>query len=498
MRDYTKKNFTLDEWNKLSREEQCVFSALVRPTNDEELKAYIWKFFGMKIPETCHPDCAKKSVPCTPPFKIFSDAYFGRYDMIILKASRGSGKSVLLALLALTEQISLNAEVIILAASELQAKLVFGFVSQKTTRFAGKFWAHPNAPKALQNTKEELMERSRIVTGGQIKCLAASQTSILGQRPTRLRIDEADVLDLELIDFALPCVFPHPTIKEVKGQTLIASTHYRAKGTLSDLIVRAEASNREAGHTVVPIYSFCYKDVLESNGGHITDDQVATWKTQMPKHIWIRQYENGEPAFDEGLFKAQDIDFMFDADLGTYEGDPDEIIPSPMTHWEDGEEGYYHGTDFGDKVDWTIISTFIASQNEDKPDRFVSWLRKGRCGLKVSARAYDQKLIDYPGVAAHDGTGSSQFVAEELTEYSEPVVWTKKFKQENMTKLVVAIEQHRLKMPKIKWLEKQVRFLTYDEAFGTKHLPDGVASLLMAWYARQRVMKNLNIGGIHY
>lgn len=94
------------------------------------------------------------------------------------------------------------------------------------------------------------------------------------------------------------------------------------------------------------------------------------------------------------------------------------------------------------------------------------------------------------------GTGMSQFVAEILTNPSIPVAWqNKRTIAETMNRFIASVQQRKIKMPKIKWLENQLRALTYDEAYGNEHMPDGVASLLMAWYAKDRILKNFHIGG---
>ena len=78
---------------------------------DDDLLAFVEETFGVRIP----------AVACCPghvaPAQAFCDAYFSRADVAVWKASRGfGGKSTLLALLALTEAITLKADVTVLGA----------------------------------------------------------------------------------------------------------------------------------------------------------------------------------------------------------------------------------------------------------------------------------------------------------------------------------------------------------------------------------------------
>lgn len=508
---------TDEQWKLMqtaSPEVQLIYRAKIRPQTDDELYDYIKFVFGITFPRTCHPDCAKKEVPCTPPFKVFADAFFARYPLIILKGSRGSGKSVLLGLLAITEQVCLDAEVLILGGSEEQAKVVFKYISQKKSRFRDLFWNSEFAPKALQDKANEQATMSQISSGGLIRCLPASETSIYGQRPQRLRIDECDKVKIDLIEGSIPCCHPNPE-GTIANQIILSSTHYSAKGTLTEYIDRADRANRAAGKIVMPVYSFCYKDVLFENGGYITPKLMQDMKNSVNRHTWERQFENGEPAVEDAVFTDEDLDFLIDPSLGGLISEEeketkgflkteDELshqyweAPDDVFDKEDYWAGCYVGCDFGDKVDWTVISQFKCPEDESKPDIMVRWVRSGRCGLTLSTKRYDKVITSEEMSAAHDATGASQYVAEVLTEYSEPITWNKIWKHEALNAFITAVERQRIKIPNITGLAKTLRYLTYEECFGNKHLPDEVASLILAWWARRKVMRSFNIGSVKW
>lgn len=474
----------------LDRHTLLALKAQIPPKTDEELKAYLKFFWDIEFPDKCHADCIGK---CTPPFKVFADAYFARYPLILLKGARGCGKSIILGTLALTEQVSMNLEVLVLGGSQTQSKKVFEYISQVNSRFKGKFWDCPNAPKALQDKKRELSESSRIISGGLIKAMPASPTSVYGQRPTRLRIDEVDICDPELVDGAIPCAHP---VAGAQEQVLLSSTSYSPTGALATYIKRAEDLNKASGKIIIPVYQFCYKDVLDTNGGFLTEKQLQRMKNMVSPEVWRRQYENGDPSVDNGVFNQDDMDFLFDANLGVFEGNPgEEVILNPDKIGLDTVDSFYTGADWGVKVDWTVFSVFGSNPDPTGLDYLVYWHRpKREIGFRNMVLKYDEILKNFPGPAAHDCTGMSQIVDEIVESQSHAINFSNKRLLENlMNKFISCVQDRKIKMPKIAFLEKELRYLTYEQAYGSKHLPDSVASILMAWYARERIMRNFNI-----
>lgn len=492
-------------WNSLSRAEQLAVKAQTPPRNDDELYEYIKNTWGVVLPRTAH--CPN----CTAPFRVLADAYFGRYPMIILKASRGAGKSVLMGLLSLTEQVTLNNYIMLLGASETQSKIMFNYISQKSNRFPGKFWDYKNAPKALQEPNEERVGQSKIITGGLLKCMAASPTSIYGQRPIRLRMDEIDLMEDQLIDGAISCVHP---FGDIKGQILMASTSYKNDGTLNKMIERAEERNKESiaegGDVVIPVYTFCYKDVLQRNNpdGYLTDELLKNMKNMVSKETWERQFENGMPIDDECVFTPEELNVLFEDPeenlLGSAEngeiikvkGDPgpNSEILIQKDFWEKAEY-YYHGADFGDRVDWTVIISFAIPFDRNKPDRLFRFSKHGRWGLTKSVSEYNKVLASYEGAAAHDGTGVGQVVIEQLEESSREIKWTRQNKEQGLNKLIEFIKEGKMRFPRIEALEKAFKSLTNEHVIGKKHLPDEVAAVLMAFNARGTIYLDHGFAG---
>lgn len=97
--------------------------------------------------------------------------------------------SFLLALLSLTEQVVLGASVNLLGGSGEQARRVLQYLSGDDPNSMGVLWDSPNAPKWM-HPDDFTKTVSRTINGGLLKTLAASQTSIRGPHPSRLRLDE--------------------------------------------------------------------------------------------------------------------------------------------------------------------------------------------------------------------------------------------------------------------------------------------------------------------
>ena len=105
----------------------------VRLGTDRDLLAFVEETFGVHIPAVA---CCPEHVA---PAQAFCDAYFSRASVAVWKASRGfGGKSTLLALLALTEAITLQADVTVLGGSAQQSERVLEVMT--------RLWRAPKAP----------------------------------------------------------------------------------------------------------------------------------------------------------------------------------------------------------------------------------------------------------------------------------------------------------------------------------------------------------------
>lgn len=145
-------------------------------TTDKDLDDALLHYFGARLPnKQC---CANHRTP----WEAFHDAFFARAPIAVWKGSRGfAGKSFTLALLALAEAIFLRADVNVLGGSGIQSKRLLEHMNHQ--------WEQPNAPRAALRG-DPGTEKQTFIWGNTIQALMASQKSVRGPHPQRLRIDE--------------------------------------------------------------------------------------------------------------------------------------------------------------------------------------------------------------------------------------------------------------------------------------------------------------------
>lgn len=201
---------------------------------EAELKQFIWDAFGVRVPD-------KQVCPNhVSPFQIIADAYFARYPVIVVKASRGfAGKSFNLGLLGLVEALTLKCDVNIIGGSGDQSEKVLAYVntfasSEGAATLGAYDPANDNTIPLLPH--EGMKAETMIGWGNRIRAFEASQTAVRSPHCPRLRLDEADSMDLKILDAALGQTM---SADGVVGQTLISSTHQNAQGTFTEVLKRA-------------------------------------------------------------------------------------------------------------------------------------------------------------------------------------------------------------------------------------------------------------------
>jgi hypothetical protein len=236
-----------DGWEKWAPEAQLLLRDELKravetlnlkvPQTDDELKLLVRDTCGVILPDT--QVCTNH----TTPFRAFSDAFFARSPVTVWKASRGfGGKSFLLALLGHVEAFTLGAEVAILGGSGEQSLGVMRYLQ----KFTGG--------------EQTMTQRQSLYgSGGKIRAQMASSTSVRGPHPQRLRLDEVDEMELEILDAAMGQ--PISTAKIAK-QTVMSSTHHYPDATFSEILKRADDNQW-------PVMEWCVdgdSDILTPNG----------------------------------------------------------------------------------------------------------------------------------------------------------------------------------------------------------------------------------------
>lgn len=202
------------------------------PQTDDELYWTVYALWGVKIPRT--QVCPNHSSP----FEAFSEAYFARTPLSIWKASRGmGGKSRTLAYLVLTEAVLLGAETNILGGSGAQSINIHEAMRDG--------WDSPLAPR--QMLINDSMYETRLTNGAKVRALLASQRSVRGPHPQRLRLDEIDEMDVGILDSAMGQPMPKG---DIDSQVVMSSTHQYPDKTMSEMLKRAA----QQGY---PVHEWC-------------------------------------------------------------------------------------------------------------------------------------------------------------------------------------------------------------------------------------------------
>ena len=427
----------------------------VRLGTDRDLLAFVEETFGVHIP----------AVACCPghvaPAQAFCDAYFNRASVAVWKASRGfGGKSTLLALLALTEAITLQADVTVLGGSAQQSERVLEVMT--------RLWQAPHAPSHLL-ASPPAVRRTRFVWGNTITALPASQTAVRGPHPQRLRIDEADEMLLAVLDAA----HGQPMDRAgVQAQTVISSTHQHPDGTMTAVLQRAAARGW-------PVYQWCYRDTLEPHGW-LTQAQVDRKRAEVPEQTWLSEYDLQEPSAEGRAIDSEAVDWTFDPQRGT--GGAAQLDQG----WEgeapaDAAEAYYaHGADWGQAIDYTVIATLRC---DVRPLPLVAASRSHRRPWPVMIGVLNDRMARYPGVAAHDHTGGGRVVGEYVTAPILDVDMVGQRRRDLFIDYFAAIERHEITAPRVDPFYTEHRFCRVDDVFGSGHPPDTVVAMALAYHA---------------
>lgn len=449
----------------------------VTPKTDDWLHDWVSIYLGVDISR------AKVCDHHVAPFTAFANAFFARDLIAIWKASRGfGGKTMLLALLTLTEAITLGAYCNLLGGSGEQSQRVNAYLNGEDVNVTGKFLDAPLAPKhlLLSAFKREV----RFSNGGLVRALMASRKSVRGPHPQRLRLDEIDEMELEIFDSSMGQTM---SARGIAANTVCSSTHQHPDGTMTEAFKRAE----ENGWGV---YEWCYRENLVSNSGWLEDQEVEDKKTQIPAAMWYAEYEGQEPNPQDRIFSDEVIENLFVPILGRWAGAPNqlcEVIPA-------GKGEYYHGADWAKKQDWTVIHTM--KKVKGGPDRLAAWRRMGRTKWPDMVGEFNSRVEEYGGRAWHDVTGVGDVVNDYLTVNSSGLNFSStNARDDALNKYISACESGEMLYPEIEYMRDEHKFLTVEDVYGKSgsgHLPDSVVAGALAWRARRGSSHGLLVASV--
>lgn len=434
---------------------------LLPPRNDGELWQVVKMLTGIEIPR--RQVCANHVAP----FTAFSASYFARYPFIIWKASRGfGGKSLLLALLGYIENVFLGAEVNLLGGSGEQSKRVH--------EHQQGFWRFSRAPYTLL-ISDPTQTHTECLNGGTATCLKASQASVRGPHPQRLRLDEIDEMDLDIFNAAMGQPMSAHGITQ---QVTASSTQQHPDGTMVEAMKRAA----EYGN---PTFEWCYRETLEPHGW-LQQSEVDLKRTQVDNNTWQAEYEGQEPVVEGRAFLPNNIETMFDIELGDYigqDGEEIEVEPPVAKAW------YAHGADWAKDRDWTVIVTLRV---DTTPATVVAFQRLGRMEWPQMIDVLDRRVAKYGGAGYADATGIGNVVQDFLSPESKrkikPFLMVGRERDQMLTQYIADVEHDAIKSPRIQYAYTEHKYARRVDMYGGQsvahHLPDTVCAFALAWHAR--------------
>ena len=418
--------------------------------------------FGAQIPRT---RCCEHH---RSPADAFCDSYFARSPVTVWNASRAfGGKTYLLSLLALTEAATLEVNVTVLGGSGQQSARVLDAMRGR--------WATPGAPHHLLAGEPEI-HKTQFIWGNTITALTASQTSVRGAHPARLRLDEADEMRLHILEAAQGQPMDHGP---VRAQTVIASTHQHPDGTMTAILRRAA----EQGW---PVYEWCWKETIAPHGW-VPPGQVERKRSEITAQMWKTEFDLQEPSAEGRAIDPNAVEWTFDPSLGAIsaaeiEHGWEEIQPRGAGSPPSGPGLWYaHGADWAQAIDFTVIATFRC---DVKPLRLVAAYRTHRQPWPVMIERLNTLGRRYPGPVAHDATGGGTVVAEYVhLPQVKDFQMTGRRRRDLFINYVAALERREMKMPRLEPFYTEHKYCRVDDLFGGGHPPDTVVACALAFEA---------------
>lgn len=420
---------------------------------EADLRDYLRNSFGAELPSTrcCHGHVT--------PWEFFVAAYFAKYPVIVLKGSRGlAGKTWTVGLLALTEACVLRADVTVLGGSGAQ--------SQRVHKAMEKFWRHPGSPRHLLKS-EPGITKTTFTADNEIIALTASQKSVRGPHPQRLRLDEVDEMDLRIFNSAMGQTMAD---RGIPAQTVAASTHQNPNGTFTEVLKMAA----EKGW---PVMEWCYRETLQPHGW-LAQSEVDRKRGEMTAQMWRTEVELQEPSAEGRAIDPDAVERMFRRDLGETDGFAGKVeefeAPAPGGN-------YATGGDWGKSAHYTAAATL---RTDVSPKRFVCLYRNRKAAYHVMSAKYDEIVRRYGSSAMHDAHGVGAVIEENLTVEAEGYTnWQGAKRIALFSEYISAIEKGDIVAPLSEPWYRAHKYVTNDDLYGNGHPPDEFIACALAYRA---------------
>jgi hypothetical protein len=443
------------------------------PRTDDELHLLIKAMFGISLPRRgiCEGH--------TSPFAAVAHAYFSREpNFAVWYASRGSGKSLALAVLGLVKAFVADVDVTILGGSSWQSANVRAHMS--------KMLKHPNAPTyAVSRDIATVIETT---TGKQIQPLPASQTSVRGPHPPLQLLDEIDEMEYAIYEAALGQAMEQLNTRgEIIGEYIVASSTWQNPiGTMTTVIEDA----RDKG---LPVFTWCWRELLAENGGWMSQRFIDAKKRTVSASMWKTEYELNEPVSSSRAFDLDKIDQYFieypEPVRERHELNDDTWV------WEkpDPLGVYAAGADWAKEIDKTVL---VVLRVDCHPRRVVALRRMNRTSYEIMTSAFTKMVREYNNAESlHDKTGVGNGLNDFLGEDARAgYVLVGRKRSQIFSNYIADFEHGGYLLPK-KISEKDPfhrahRGATVADVFApaqwNEHTPDDVVAMALAHHAGGR------------
>lgn len=467
------------------------------PRTDDELWWLIKALWGVEIPrvQVCPDHVA--------PFTAVADAYFARDPgYAVWYASRGSGKSLALAILGLTKAFVDDVKVTILGGSMTQSQNVSAHMKDHL-----EFERAPSyALRGGSINKGVTATQISLQTGTWIRPIPASQTTVRGPHPPLTLLDEVDEMDYNIYVASLGQAMEqmNKAGKLVAEYIVASSTWQNPIGTFTRVIEDA----RKKG---MPIYSWCWRELLKTEQnptGWMSQRFIDRKRQNVTAEMWRTEYELNEPSGDSRAFDLTKLEEAFVQ------------YPVPIHYEQDGEDDqtwvwedpnpagtYAVGADWAQEKDKTIIACV---RTDIRPRRLVYLRRVNRKPYPQMLASFDKVIRDYDAHGRHDKTGLGRVVNDVLDTSGDERVQgfdfsSKKKRSAMLLGYIAAVEGGAYALPRGGPDSKMTQFLaefhkghrgtTQGNVYGQHkdtgqgltdpagHLPDDVAAMGLAHLA---------------
>lgn len=458
---------------------------IIVPTNKDELWNITRKYTGIEIPRV--KVCENHDAP----FDAFARAYFADVPIIVCIAARGlGGKSVLLAALGMIEAITLKTSVNLLGGSGEQSERIHNYMKGEEPNLSDRFWGWHEAPKYLLRS-DPTKRDTKLTNEGIIRVLMASQRSVRGPHPTRLRMDEVDEMNYDIFKAALGQTM---ISKGVKDQILLSSTHHKPLGTMTEILKMANSRGW-------PIYRWCYKETQQA---WLNQEMIDRKKATVFDAQWKVEYDLEAPTAEGTAIMAQSVEKMFNKSLGSYKGNLGEYIEieppaavcrdcnkqAVQTSFVSGTAPgglacprcrstnvkpatYVNSADWAKERHFTDIMTIRTDIN---PKKLVAYERTARLPWPNLIKRFDKRCNRYPGANVHDGIGIGNVIDDIMKTEAMPLELRGKVRRIVLSEYIVAVEDDEFVAPYIESVYNEHMYCTIDDLFGSGHLPDSVCA----------------------